>query len=145
LSAAVVKVRFTAGGVLTPRSSHPALPLSVGLEDTSIGLICRSELCREQSPLAALDIFFDGLLVDIANWLELLREHQQGRIQVDEAPGLMRAGLRRDHSDPWLALNVTRAAFLEGPDNRDACLLSLRARRHVPGDTPTLCLKIRVR
>jgi hypothetical protein len=38
--------------------------------------------------LAALDIFFDGLLVDFADWFELLRDHRQGRIQVDEAPGL---------------------------------------------------------
>ncbi len=53
-----------------------------------IGSICRSELCREQSPLGALDIFFDGLLVDFADWFELLRDHRQGRIQVDEAPGL---------------------------------------------------------
>ena len=90
-------------------------------------MICWSELCREQSPLAALDIFFDGLLVDIAHWFELLREHQQGRIQVDEAPGLMRAGLRRGHSDRWLALNVTRSAFLNGPDNYDARLLSLES------------------
>jgi hypothetical protein len=28
------------------------------------------------------------LLVDIADWFELSREHQRGRIQVDEAPGL---------------------------------------------------------
>jgi hypothetical protein len=37
--------------------------------------------------LAALDSFFDGLLVDFADWFELLRDHRQGRIQVDEAPG----------------------------------------------------------
>jgi hypothetical protein len=138
------KVGSTAGGSLTPRSSHPELLPGVEL-GAPIGLIRRSEPGREQSPLATLEVFFAGLLVDIAHWFELLREHQQGRIQVDEAPGLMRAGLRRGHSDRWLALNVTRSAFLEGPDNCDACLLSPRARRHVPGDTPTLCLKIRVR
>jgi hypothetical protein len=33
-------------------------------------------------------MFFDGLLVDIADWFELLREHRQGRIQVDEVPDL---------------------------------------------------------
>jgi hypothetical protein len=33
-------------------------------------------------------MFFDGVLVDIADWLELLREHQQGRIQVDKVPGV---------------------------------------------------------
>jgi hypothetical protein len=26
---------------------------------------------------------FESLLVDIAGWFELLREHRQGRIQVD--------------------------------------------------------------
>ena len=30
---------------------------------------------------------FDGVLVDIADRFELLREHRQARIQVDEAPG----------------------------------------------------------
>jgi hypothetical protein len=104
------KVGSTGGGPLTPRSSHPELPPGVEL-GAPIGLIRRSEPGREQSPLATLEVFFDGLLVDIAHWFELLREHQQGRIQVDEAPGLMRAGLRRGHSDRWLALNVTRSAF----------------------------------
>jgi hypothetical protein len=36
---------------------------------------------------------FDGLLVDIANRFELLREHQQGRLQVDEAPGVGARGM----------------------------------------------------
>jgi hypothetical protein len=37
-----------------------------------------SRLCR---------IAFDGPAVGIADWFELLREHRQGRIQVDEALG----------------------------------------------------------
>jgi hypothetical protein len=37
----------------------------------------------------------------------------------------MRAGLRCGHSDRWIALNVTRSAFLNGTDNYDARLLSL--------------------
>jgi hypothetical protein len=36
----------------------------------------------------ALAIIFDGLLVDMADWLDLLREQQAGSYQVDEAPGL---------------------------------------------------------
>jgi hypothetical protein len=43
---------------------------------------------RVESLLAALqDLFSTGLRVGIADWFELLREHQQGRIQVDEALG----------------------------------------------------------
>jgi hypothetical protein len=62
-----------------------------------------------------MDIFFDGLLVDIADWFELLRDHRQGRIQADEAPGLCAraygavirvAGSRSMLPDPL---------FLEGP------------------------------
>ena len=33
------------------------------------------------------EIFFDGPLVGIADWFELLREHQQGSIKVDDALG----------------------------------------------------------
>ncbi len=36
----------------------------------------------------------------------------------------MRAGLRCGHSDRWIALDVTRSAFLNGPDNYAARLLS---------------------
>ena len=87
LSAAVEKISSTGGGVLTPRFSHLKLPLEFG--GAPIGLICRSELCREQSPLAAPDIFFDGLLVDIAGRFDLLR--LQGRTQVDDARRIARA------------------------------------------------------
>jgi hypothetical protein len=107
-------------------SSHPGLPLSVGLGGAPIGPICRSELCREQSPLGTLDIFFDGLLIDIADWFELLPEHRQRRTQVDEAPGLCAraygavipiAGSR----------SMLPIRFLNGPDNYDARLLSLES------------------
>ena len=63
------------------------------------------------------------MLVDIADWFELLREHQQGRIQVDEAPSVCAraygaviriAGSRSMLADP----------FFNGPDNYDARLLS---------------------
>ena len=92
-----------------------------------------------------MEIFFDGLLVDIADWFELLRDHRQGRIQVDEAPGLCAraygavirvAGSRSMLPDPlfWKVLKVTMLACYR-----------LRARRHAPGVTPTVCLKTRVR
>jgi hypothetical protein len=74
---------------------------------------------RKPPPSAALELFFDGLPIDIAD--------------------VCAPSLRRGHSDRLTALDVN------GPDNCDARLLSPRARRHVPGDTPTLCLKIRVR
>jgi hypothetical protein len=37
----------------------------------------------------------------------------------------MRAGLRCGLSDRWIALDVTRPVFLNGPDNYDARLLLL--------------------
>jgi hypothetical protein len=42
---------------------------------------------RVKSSLGSGDLF-EGLLIDIADWFELLREHPQDRIQVDEAPRL---------------------------------------------------------
>ena len=65
---------------------------------------------------------FDDLLVDIGDWFGLLRGHRQVRIQGARP---MCAGLRCGHSDRWIALDVTRYAFLNGPDNYDARLLSL--------------------
>jgi hypothetical protein len=47
--------------------------------------VCRSELCRELKVFSRLcRIFSTGLRVGIADWFELLREHQQDRILVDE-------------------------------------------------------------
>jgi hypothetical protein len=69
-------------------------------------------------------MFFDGLLLDIADWFELLRERRQGRIQVDEAADLCArtygavtriAGPRSMLPDP----------LFERPDNYDARLLRL--------------------
>jgi hypothetical protein len=50
--------------------------------------------------------FFGGLLVDIADRFELLREHQQGRLQVDEAPGVCARANGAGCLDRWLALDV---------------------------------------
>jgi hypothetical protein len=95
-----------------------------------------------------LQIFFDGLLVDIADWFELLREHQQGRIQVDEALGGMRAGLRCR-----LSGSLDRARYyptgcferswysLRNPKEPLLAYYFLNARRHAPGLTPTMRVK----
>jgi hypothetical protein len=114
------KFGSTAGGIML----WPILNFrSAWTGGAPIGSICRSELCREQSPLGALDLF-DGLLVGIADRFELLREHRQGRIQVDWAPGVCApaygaviriAGSRSMLPDPL---------FLEGPYSYDARLLS---------------------
>ena len=70
---------------------------------------------------------FDGLIVDIGDRFELLREHRQVRIQVDEAPGLCARAYGAVIRILWIALDVTRSAFLNGPDNYDARLLSLES------------------
>jgi hypothetical protein len=70
---------------------------------------------------------FDGLLVDIANRFELLREHQQGRLQVDEAPGVCARADGAGYPDRWLALDVNRSAFMNGPSTYDARLLLLES------------------
>jgi hypothetical protein len=82
--------------------------------------------CVASKVLSRLWRSFDGLLVDIADWFELVATHQQGRIQVDGAPGVC-ARLRRGHSDCWIALDVTRSACLDSTDNYDARLLSLES------------------
>jgi hypothetical protein len=63
------------------------------------------------------------LLVDIAGWFELLREHQQGRIQVDEAPGVCARG-PTVRSFGLLDRAMLPNRFFERPDNCDARLLS---------------------
>jgi hypothetical protein len=85
------------------------------------------------------------VLVDIADWFELSRAHRQGCIQVDEAPGLrartygeyLRIARSRSMLPDPLFLTVLIITML--PCYR------LKARRHAPGLTPTVCLKTRVR
>jgi hypothetical protein len=62
----------------------------------------------------------------MADWFELLPEHRQGRIQVDEAPGLCTQATVRSFGS-LDRLDVTRSAFFNGPDNYDARLLSLES------------------
>jgi hypothetical protein len=71
------KFGSTAGRVLSPRSSLPAHPLSVGL-----GRANRPDLpvrveSRVKSSRGSAGSFSTGLRVGIADWFELLREHQQ--------------------------------------------------------------------
>jgi hypothetical protein len=87
-------------------------------------------------------MFFDGLLVDIADWFELLREHRQGRIQVDQVPDLCAGGRgEADSRDAtrWcvgLAIDPKLRHIYwsqKGPDNAglgrgSAGLLSIEAR-----------------
>ena len=55
-----------------------------------------------------------------------MRERQQGRIQADERPAFPRGPTVRSFG-LLIALAVTRSAFLNGTDNYDTRLLSLKS------------------
>jgi hypothetical protein len=57
----------------------------------------------------------------------------------------MRAGLRHGHSDGWIASILPAPPFLTVLIIMMLACYRLRARRHAPGLTPTVCLKTRVR
>jgi hypothetical protein len=121
--AAIERFGSTAGRVLTPRSSHPELPLSVGSGRVkrpdlpvramsrvkssrgSAGLFRRSA-CRYREPVRTVAI-------------ELARSSPSRR-----GTRRMRAGLLCRLSG-WLALDVNRSAFMNGPSTYDARLLLL--------------------
>jgi len=124
LSAAVEKISSTAGGVL--HHGPAILKFRSALDwgranrpDLLVRAVSRS-LSRLCSVFRRLACRYRGLV---------LREHQQGRVQIDGATGVCaRAQLDRARCYPTML----------------ACY-RFRARRHVPGLTPTACLKIRVR
>jgi hypothetical protein len=123
-SAAVEKISSTAGGVL----HGPAILKFRSALDW--GRANRPDLlvrAVSRSPLAALELFFDGLPVDIADWC-------------------------CESTSRVVSKSMGRPAYSRGPklDRARCCPTMLaryrfRARRHVPGLTPTACLKIRVR
>ena len=64
----------TAGGILALWSSHPELPLSVGLEGANRPDLPLRAASRVNSFRASGDLL-EGLLVDIADWFEVGEAH----------------------------------------------------------------------
>jgi hypothetical protein len=125
LSAAVEKFSSTAGGVL-----HHGPAILKFRSAVDWGRANRPDLpvrAVSRSPLAALELYFDGLPVDIADWC-------------------------CESTSRVVSKSMGRPAYSRGPKmDRARCYPTMlacyrfRARRHVPGLTPTACLKIRVR
>jgi hypothetical protein len=135
------KFGSTAGRALSPRSSHPAHPLSVGLGARQSARFA-GQGCAASKVLSRLWVSFSTACLSISrtgsNCYEIT-----GRVVSRSRRRPVYA--RGPAVQPFGRARCTRSLFRTVLINTMLACYRLKARRHAPGLTPTVCLKTRVR